>query len=103
MSRNFIGAAYLVVGATAVGLEDATPALINGTINGRMARGVIISNNGSEVLWRGDGNVPQVGYGHPLGTKETLTMTSDNWRGVVKQLQFIQVSAAGTLFIEYTD
>ena len=102
-AANVVGKAKLLVGASSVGLDSAVPPLVNGTMNGHMVRRALITCLGNDVAWTMDGSAAIAGSCHVLEADGTLSLTGANWRGPIKDLQFIQITAAATIIITAMD
>ena len=103
-AANVVAKSKLLVGATSVGLDSATPyPLVNGTMNGHMVRRALITCLGNDVAWTMDGSAAIAGSCHVLEADGTLSLTGANWRGPIKDLQFIQITAAATIIITAMD
>jgi hypothetical protein len=100
---NVIASATLTVSNTAVGLDSATPALVNGRVNGKTVRRAVISIKDAAIRWRSDA-APTATVGHPIDDGGTATFTGANYKTLLSAIKFIrQASTDAELFISYFD
>jgi len=102
MPKNPVDYATLTVSSTAVSLlTDASPTLPSA------AKGALITVETDQVRYREDGTAPTSSEGILLEAGDVLTYDSwtnrENWRSVMKTVQFIRVSTDATLKIQYYD
>ena len=72
------------------------------------AQGAVISVEDAQVRWRDDGTAPTATEGHLMSAGDVLTFDSwtvpkNNWKQVLKAIQFIRVTADAKLKISWFD
>jgi hypothetical protein len=95
---NVIDSFTMTVSNTGVGLDSATPPLVNGLMSGHMVRKAIISVNTNSIRWRADGTAPTDTVGHLIEAGGFLSLTGANYRSMLAQIQFIRVTNDATIF-----
>ncbi len=103
MSVNNIDYSTLAVAGTAVGLTvDASPVMPSG------AKGATITVETDQVRFRDDGTAPTASEGHLLNVGDVLSFNSwtvprEDFRQVLKAIQFIRVTNTAALKISWYD
>ena len=87
-----------VGGTTAVGLSSASPPLIDGYMSGKTVYRMIISVDANDIMWRADGADPTATVGHLISDGGSLSLTGANGKSIIRNIKFIGVSAAATIF-----
>jgi len=67
-------------------------------MSGHQVRRIFISVSGNDIRMRMDGSDPTATVGHLISSGGSFSLTGANYRAAIKNLKFIQVSAAGTIF-----
>ena len=95
---NVVCSFTLTVGAAAVSLASASPALANGKMNGKTVRRIVISVTGDSLMWRADGTAPTDTVGHLIEANGFLSLTGANYESMIQNIQFIRVTTNATIF-----
>jgi hypothetical protein len=98
MPTNVIDSFTMTVSNVAVGLDSASPALINGTMSGHVVRRMIISVNTNSIRWRADGDNPTDTVGHLIEAGGFLSLTGANYKSMIQAIKFIRVTNDATIF-----
>lgn len=100
---NVVDFATLTVGATAVGLDSASPAYSAGKVSGLTVRRMYITTETDAIRWRPDGTAPTSSVGHVLAVNDSISFTGADYSNLLANIKFIRVTNNATLSITFFD